>query len=266
MSLAQRSPSAAILSSVAGSVKVQNPSGVRRLRWRRVLWILLIPFGCLPTEGGMPAEPIDLSPPDPVSVVPSLPSAVVVGSSHSVRPSADETCLPKELRPDEEMRPWKYVVLHHSATESGSVDSIHEAHKQRLDSQGNPWRGIGYHFVIGNGDGMKDGEIAPTFRWDEQSDGAHAGIAEYNQLGVGICLIGNFEETRPTVAQLRSVKRLVKMLKQEFRIDADRVVSHKHVKSTDCPGANFPVAEIAKVGDEVAQSEARRIDIVQQRP
>ena len=48
--------------------------------------------------------------------------------------------------------------------------------------------GLAYHFVIGNGDGMPDGEIEPTFRWREQIQGAHAGAGEYNEQGIGIAL------------------------------------------------------------------------------
>src|SRR5262245_25118700 len=47
-------------------------------------------------------------------------------------------------------RNWKYIVIHHTATGSGSVESIHESHLKNKDKSGNPWLGIGYHFVIGN--------------------------------------------------------------------------------------------------------------------
>ena len=46
---------------------------------------------------------------------------------------------------------WQYLVIHHSGTAAGSVASIHADHRRRVDAAGNPWLGIGYHFVIGNG-------------------------------------------------------------------------------------------------------------------
>ncbi|MCA9059251.1 MAG: N-acetylmuramoyl-L-alanine amidase, partial [Planctomycetaceae bacterium] len=107
---------------------------------------------------------------------------------------------------------WQYIVLHHSATGSGSVHSIHEEHRRRTDSAGNPWLGIGYHFVIGNGSGMEDGEVSATFRWQDQIHGAHSGHPVYNARGIGICLIGNFEQQPPTQKQLNSLKLLVKVL------------------------------------------------------
>lgn len=146
--------------------------------------------------------------------------------------------------PKAKARDWKYLVLHHTASEEGNVDSIHEIHLKNKDKSGKPWLGIGYHFVIGNGQGMGDGEIEPTFRWREQLQGAHAGVGEYNQTGIGIVLVGNFEKTKPTAAQLTAIKRLVGVMKQTYSIDSDHVVGHGDVKATECPGRNFPLNDV----------------------
>jgi len=145
---------------------------------------------------------------------------------------------------DEPLRDWNYLVLHHTATDRGNVESIHETHLRRKDKNGNPWQGIGYHFVIGNGDGMGDGEIEPTFRWRQQLAGAHAGVNDYNQHGIGIVLVGNFEEQPPTQAQVVAAKRLVHALSRKCRIPADHVVGHADIKATQCPGRMFPLEDI----------------------
>ena len=150
-----------------------------------------------------------------------------------------EVSLTQIVRIDN-LREWKFLVLHHSATETGSVESIDAAHKLRKDADGNPWRGIGYHFLIGNGRGMQDGEVAPTFRWKDQCEGAHAGNSEYNTQGIGICLVGNFEEEPPTPVQLQSLRTLMTSLRQECRIDVDDIVRHTDIKPTACPGKKFP--------------------------
>ncbi len=147
-------------------------------------------------------------------------------------------------RPKKTPRDWKHLVVHHTAANSGSVESIHEQHLKNKDKDGNPWLGIGYHFVIGNGHGMDDGAVEPTFRWKQQLAGAHAGVAEYNQRGIGIVLIGNFEKTAPTAAQLKSVKDLLSILAREYQIDADHVIGHGDVKATECPGRLFPMKEV----------------------
>jgi N-acetyl-anhydromuramyl-L-alanine amidase AmpD len=95
---------------------------------------------------------------------------------------------------------------------------------------------------------MDDGEIQQTFRWREQIHGAHAKSPnnEYNEYGIGICLVGNFEESDPSDAQLASIKRLVSVLKHEYQLTDSQVIGHRDVKATACPGKNFPIGEISR--------------------
>ena len=180
------------------------------------------------------------------------PGLAPIPEAHEIRPPA--ASLPPLIsgnpwKPGVPVRDWKHIVIHHTASEAGSIETINAAHLARKDKAGNTWLGIGYHFVIGNGHGMGDGEIEPTFRWRQQLHGAHAGDEEYNQHGIGVCLVGNFENHRPSSAQLTAVKQLVGVLKSEYRIRGDRVVGHREVKSTACPGKFFPLAEISQSVD-----------------
>jgi N-acetyl-anhydromuramyl-L-alanine amidase AmpD len=129
-------------------------------------------------------------------------------------------------RPSAPARQWTWIVIHHTASSHGSVESINAAHLERRDRNGNPWKGIGYHFLIGNGNGMDDGAIEPTFRWRGQLPGAHAGDDEHNQQGIGIALVGNFELAPPSPAQLAAVKRLVSVLQARYGIEAGNVLRH----------------------------------------
>ena len=148
--------------------------------------------------------------------------------------------------PAVDARKWQHIVIHHTAAETGSVESIHRIHRQRKDSKGRPWRGIGYHFVIGNGKGMRDGMVEPTFRWTKQLSGAHAGIKKYNESGVGICLVGNFEKQPPTDAQLKSARRLISFLRKRYNIAADQIIGHGEIKNTACPGRYFSLAKVTQ--------------------
>ena len=170
--------------------------------------------------------------------------AVRIGNVHANVKNQDLS-FPEDWRAASELRSWNYIVLHHTASDEADVESIHEAHLQRKDRNGQSWLGIGYHFVIGNGHKMSDGEVEVTFRWREQLPGAHAGNLEFNQHGIGVVLVGNFEDSPPTSAQLESVKRLVGFLKREHNITSDRIVGHRDVKATACPGRMFPLAEVA---------------------
>ncbi len=169
-----------------------------------------------------------------------------------VAAAAQRTEAVEPYEPEAAARAWKSIVLHHSATSGGSVDAIDAVHRRRRDADGKPWRGIGYHFVVGNGHSMRDGEIQPTFRWRQQLAGAHAGRHEENESGIGICLIGNFDEAPPTEKQLAALSRLLQTLSTRYAIGRGRVLRHKDVQNTLCPGALFPweqvLADVPKAG------------------
>ncbi len=132
-------------------------------------------------------------------------------------------------------RRWKHIVIHHSFTESGNEEIFDNYHRNH-----NGWLGVGYHFVIGNGYGSDDGAIEVTFRWEKQLQGAHAGVREYNEHGIGICLVGNFEHGHPTQKQMASLVALVNYLQERCHIPTSHVLLHRHIKNTACPGKNFP--------------------------
>lgn len=229
--------------------------GFRR-RFRELAGVLLI--GCLP--GCVQPLPLPPAPAPNGTPQPLVSPPVTSNPQSSTTPpgpfSTEMSRLPSTShwsvsgvhpwKPGVPERPWKFVVLHHTASDEGNVESIHEAHLRRKDSAGRPWMGIGYHFVIGNGNGMPDGEIESTFRWKQQLHGAHAGGTkpEFNELGIGIALIGNFQKKPPTEQQLRSVKRLVRSLAQDYRIASSNIIGHKDIRTTECPGELFPLQDV----------------------
>ncbi len=138
------------------------------------------------------------------------------------------------------IRPWKYIVIHHSASDSGNAASIGKYHKNERG-----WvNGLGYHFLIGNGNGSRDGQIEVGNRWDDQIDGAHAGNGEYNKHGVGICLVGNFENDYPTSSQISSLTYLINYLQKRCHIPKNKVIMHRTFRKTVCPGSNFPYNKV----------------------
>jgi hypothetical protein len=141
-------------------------------------------------------------------------------------------------------RPWKYVVLHHSATDSGGYDSIDRAHRDRLG-----WQGCGYHFVIGNGTESPDGRIEVARRWTEQRNGVHCRDGkepDVNEYGIGICLVGDLEKSPPTPRQVAAAQALVAYLRDRYQIPADHTATHAHLAAapTSCPGRMFPAQAI----------------------
>ncbi|HEV7299197.1 MAG TPA: peptidoglycan recognition family protein [Tepidisphaeraceae bacterium] len=206
------------------------------------------------TVGSLPspsfAAPIVLAPePAPRSA----PAAPVVVRPPTATPSKRvPTAIsggPRDWAPPVPARAWKYVVVHHSATAGGGAAAFDRMHKAK------GWDGLGYDFVIGNGTDTADGQVEVGFRWKQQITGAHARTPDnrYNEYGIGICLVGNFDVDRPTAAQMQSLSKLVAYLTRTYRITPDNVIGHRDTKSTECPG-KFMNVEIVRrsVGQNVA--------------
>jgi hypothetical protein len=132
---------------------------------------------------------------------------------------------------------WKHVVLHHSATPNGSVRGMDRYHREQRHME----NGLAYHFVIGNGQGMRDGEIGVGNRWKQQLDGGHLASESINHVAIGICLVGNFDETNPTPAQVRSLSALVDALLARCKLPRAAVKTHQQINPvyTRCPGRLF---------------------------
>jgi hypothetical protein len=156
-------------------------------------------------------------------------------------------------------RTWRYVVIHHSGTRSGCAEEFHRHHR---DVRG--WDGLGYHFVIGNGTGSRDGQVEVGYRWPDQLTGAHAGRApngsnEMNETGIGICLVGDLQHDLPTRMQKRALRRLIGFLAAYCEIPENRVLLHKDVKvTTDCPGRHFPAGEFVNERRSVPRAFRQR--------
>jgi len=174
-----------------------------------------------------------------VAFIAALAGGLTVAASAAPSPQ-DPRGLIADIESSVVPRGWTQIVLHHSATSAGNVASIDAAHRRQRDRMGNPWLGIGYHFVVGNGQQMADGEIQSTFRWLKQLPGAHAGTRLHNEQAIGICLIGNFDESAPTEKQIAAVRALVTSLARRYAIPRERLLRHLDVQATRCPGLKFP--------------------------
>lgn len=159
-----------------------------------------------------------------------------------VKPYLDD---PEDLfLPPKADRPWKYIVLHHSASETGGYASIDREHRARLG-----WQGCGYHFIIGNGTESADGRIEIARRWSEQKLGVHCRDGkspDVNEYGIGICLVGDLEKSPPTDRQVAAARALVAYLNDRYRISPGRADTHAHLAATptSCPGRMFPASAI----------------------
>ena len=176
--------------------------------------------------GLVPQHRLDLS-------APPRPQAVRPAKTVAARPTSADPWRVSGYRL------WRHIVIHHSATDRGNAASFDRSHRHERG-----WDELGYHFVIDNGRGGPDGRIEVGSRWKKQKWGAHTGGTpdnEYNNHGIGICLVGDFSGHMPSRAQIASLQRLVRYLANKYDIDPDNVIGHCEAPrcSTCCPGGVF---------------------------
>lgn len=193
---------------------------------------LFILGGCINKEEPMPRI-VHTPQPEPKIVQPRI-------STKTTTKSISGNWLP----PSYLEKQWTAIVIHHSGTTNGNAAIFDEWHRQ-----GNHWEGVGYDFVIGNGTDSTDGEVEVTFRWRKQQTGAHCKTPDNwaNEDAIGICLVGNFNETAPTNRQMQSLVKLIGFLQNRYGIPKSRIYGHKNTpgaRATDCPGKNFPMARL----------------------
>jgi N-acetylmuramoyl-L-alanine amidase len=132
---------------------------------------------------------------------------------------------------------WRRITVHHSAEpnpppldgsvseSAAAVRSIQKAHMEGKDTH---YGDIGYHFLID--------PFGRVFQGREMMwRGAHA-HGDNNIQNIGVCLIGNFEEERPTKAALDALRRMLDQLRKQYNIPRSAVVGHSDLWNTECPG------------------------------
>ena len=210
--------------------------------------------GCQQTATVVDALPApNLNGPDimrptaPVAVIPPLAPLAPFASPIPSTFRGNLAGTPKDWIPVAAARPWRWIVIHHSDTPTGSAAAFDKMHREK------GWDELGYHFVIGNGTQSGDGQVEVGPRWPIQKHGAHAKTPDnrYNDFGIGICLVGNFEVQRPTPAQLRSLAKLVAFLQETYNIPSSCILGHRDCKPTLCPGANVSIPLVRRMASQV---------------
>jgi hypothetical protein len=193
--------------------------------------------------------PTSLTPPPAPPPVVVVQSAPVAAAPKAPAPKPVGLAVPAEWVPSARPNAWRWIIIHHSATPSGSAVAFDRIHK------GKGWDELGYHFVVGNGSNTGDGQVEVGPRWRKQKWGAHAKTPDnkYNDFGIGICLVGNFDVSQPSGRQINAVAKLVAHLQRTYNIPPERVIGHGTVRSFDhagtstlCPGRNLDIVQVRR--------------------
>ena len=200
---------------------------------RSVRWGMMLLFFASAGALGCAAKPRTVIADLPMESILEAP-ARAAPKRVATKPVKPKTSYPQSWTPEALPRPWRWIVIHHSASESGSAAAFDQWHRAR------GWDELGYHFVITNGRGGDDGSVEVGSRWTKQKWGAHCKTPDnrYNDFGVGICLVGDFRKAQPTAAQLASLRRLTRFLADRYGIDPANVIGHRDAPgaATVCPG------------------------------
>lgn len=148
----------------------------------------------------------------------------------------------------------EYIALHHAAAVTCTAAQVDQWHKD------NDWSGIGYHYFV-----RKDGTI---YRGrPENKMGAH--VSGMNNCSLGICAEGNYDiETTMPTAQYNAIVELIADIKTRY--PNAKVVGHRDIGSSDCPGRYYPLDRIkddAERGDidmTTAETLQQQITALQQ--
>ena len=126
------------------------------------------------------------------------------------------------------------ITLHHAGTQvvtltsepavASCLDGILAGHMKR------GFGDIGYHYLVDYAGRVWEGRSLQYW-------GAH--VSGQNDQNIGIVLIGNFEEQRPSRAQLQTMGKLVGLVRQRFGIPEGRIYGHIDLGQTLCPGRHL---------------------------
>jgi len=138
----------------------------------------------------------------------------------------------KDLNP---MLPPRWITVHHDGMDAFYGTDLVEV-KMRLErirngalSREGGWGDIPYHFVID-----REGRV-----WEGRQlrfQGAH--VRSCNEHNVGVMCLGNFQEQKPSEAQIAGLQRTLTALRGYYRIPATKVRTHREwpTAHTECPG------------------------------
>lgn len=136
------------------------------------------------------------------------------------------------------------IVVHHTAESSpaslerSDIERMRTVYEYHAVSRG--WGDIGYNYVIGPSGMIFEGRAGGDY-----AVGAHAFC---NNVGsMGIALMGNFQENKPTDVQMAALRWLLVHLTDKYKIDPNgeaiyhgkatpTIIGHRDVGQTACPG------------------------------
>lgn len=126
------------------------------------------------------------------------------------------------------------ITVHHDGmspfTSTRQSDAMSRLESIRNAHRGNGWADIGYHYAIDPAGRVY--ECRPI-----RFQGAH--VKDHNPHNLGILVMGNFMEQRPTSSALAALDAFVADRMKAYRVPISRVYTHQELRPTACPGVSL---------------------------
>jgi len=127
---------------------------------------------------------------------------------------------------------FERMTVHHWGVDASGMDQGRDAVARRIDGilgahVSRNYGDIGYHFIL---------DLAGRV-WEGRSlvfEGAH--VSSENSRNIGIMLLGNFQDERPSDSQLRSLGLLSGFLASRHKVPEGNLFGHCDLASSECPG------------------------------
>lgn len=204
--------------------------------------------GCQTGGRGVANLPPDVWPDPHPTTVPPVASTPAPGPGRTVTTGLPEGVIPRSvwtssrpnMRLSKPMNGVERITVHHSADNSmgllakadvmRKLEGIRQSHISRFDDSTAAhahWIDIGYHYIIDPAGRIWEGR--PT-----TIEGAH--VSQTNPHNLGVMVMGNFNQHRPTTAALNTLDSFVASQMRRYRVPMHSVYTHQELKPTECPG------------------------------
>ncbi|XP_046390953.1 peptidoglycan-recognition protein LF-like [Ischnura elegans] len=136
---------------------------------------------------------------------------------------------PKSMVPFE--NPADYVIIIHTATytcktKEECIQLMRVIQSFHVDSR--KWPDVSYNFLVGG-----DGRVYEARGWDVVGDHSKG----YNEVSIGIALMGIFCDERPPDFQIKTAQDLIREGVRRGKISPDyKLVGHRQISPTESPG------------------------------
>ncbi len=126
---------------------------------------------------------------------------------------------------------YHYLVVHHTASDTGSLASVRRAHWAR------GWFDAGYHLILANGThGVAAGTLQPSLRYRLGCHAVATRSPRHNLLGLHLSVVGNFDKQSMSPAMRANLAHALTLLAERYRIPPDQILLHRDCSATVCPG------------------------------